>query len=178
MKNDPHQPGQPHAQLEPYDDPEPGSLWFISLAGTIILVALVVAISAINFNTERHEAVVKSADRTHDAEAIVPTSPITAAAYREKSSALDGMLDRGEIGKALYIKSTQQTLLQTWMRYERIDSKDQKQVLVRIPVSEAMKIIAAEYAPKAGPKRAATEGAGDAVAAAAPTLGAEETKTP
>jgi hypothetical protein len=44
------------------DDPEPGSTWFFSLAGIVILVALVVAASVMYFHAETRETDVKVID--------------------------------------------------------------------------------------------------------------------
>jgi len=44
------------------DDPEPGSTWFFSLAGIVILVALVVAGSVMYFHAETRETDVKVID--------------------------------------------------------------------------------------------------------------------
>jgi predicted small secreted protein len=44
------------------DDPEPGSTWFFSLAGIVILVALVVAASVMYFHAETRETDVKVVD--------------------------------------------------------------------------------------------------------------------
>jgi len=47
------------------DDPEPGSTWFFSLAGTVILVALVVAASVMYFHAETSETDVKVVDQAY-----------------------------------------------------------------------------------------------------------------
>jgi hypothetical protein len=44
------------------DDPEPGSTWFFSLAGIVILVALVVAASAMFFHADAREVETKVID--------------------------------------------------------------------------------------------------------------------
>jgi hypothetical protein len=44
------------------DDPEPGSTWFFSLAGIVILVALVVAASVMYFHAETRETDAKVID--------------------------------------------------------------------------------------------------------------------
>ena len=44
------------------DDPEPGSTWFFSLAGIVILVALVVAASAMYFHVDARETETKVID--------------------------------------------------------------------------------------------------------------------
>ena len=44
------------------DDPEPGSTWFFSLAGIVILVALVVAASVMYFHAETRETETKVID--------------------------------------------------------------------------------------------------------------------
>ncbi|MFO0875409.1 MAG: hypothetical protein U0575_15770 [Phycisphaerales bacterium] len=46
--------------LKDHDDPEPGSTWFIGLAGAIVLTALVLGISVLYYgtNTERVDQVV------------------------------------------------------------------------------------------------------------------------
>ena len=44
------------------DDPEPGSTWFFSLAGIVILVALVVAASAMFFHADTRETETKVID--------------------------------------------------------------------------------------------------------------------
>ena len=46
-----------HASVIPgqLDDPEPGSTWFFSLAGIVILVAVVVAASVMYFHVENRE---------------------------------------------------------------------------------------------------------------------------
>jgi hypothetical protein len=44
------------------DDPEPGSTWFFSLAGIVILVSLVVAASVMYFHAETRETEVKVVD--------------------------------------------------------------------------------------------------------------------
>lgn len=46
-----------HSILEPMDDPEPGSTWFISIAGTVVFIALVLALSVLYFSFD--EDVVK-----------------------------------------------------------------------------------------------------------------------
>ena len=47
------------------DDPEPGSTWFFSLAGIVILVALVVAASVMYFHAETSETDVKVVDQAY-----------------------------------------------------------------------------------------------------------------
>ncbi|MFO0828055.1 MAG: hypothetical protein U0572_07880 [Phycisphaerales bacterium] len=42
----------PDTLVEPMDDPEPGSTWFVSLAGTILFVALVLAIAVVYFRAD------------------------------------------------------------------------------------------------------------------------------
>ena len=44
------------------DDPEPGSTWFFSLAGIVILVALVVAASVMYFHVDARETETKVID--------------------------------------------------------------------------------------------------------------------
>ena len=53
-----------HASVIPgqLDDPEPGSTWFFSLAGIVILVALVVAASVMYFHVENREVEEKVVD--------------------------------------------------------------------------------------------------------------------
>ena len=53
-----------HASVIPgqLDDPEPGSTWFFSLAGIVILVALVVAASAMYFHADARETETKVID--------------------------------------------------------------------------------------------------------------------
>jgi len=53
-----------HASVIPgqLDDPEPGSTWFFSLAGIVILVALVVAASVMYFHVENREVDEKVVD--------------------------------------------------------------------------------------------------------------------
>ena len=47
------------------DDPEPGSTWFFSLAGIVILVALVVAASVMYFHAETRETDAKVVDQAY-----------------------------------------------------------------------------------------------------------------
>jgi len=145
------QPIDPHhlPQLEPLDDPEPGSTWFVSLAGVIILVALVIAISAVNFNTERDEFATKVVERSVDVAAMAPKAPVDAEAFRDLERSLAESHDDGSLGMADYTRLSQGLLLNTWMRYPWEDSKGTTQQLIRIPITEAMRRVAEEYAAKA-----------------------------
>jgi hypothetical protein len=57
-----------HVSLIPgqLDDPEPGSTWFFSLAGIVILVALVVAASVMYFRAETGEVDAKVIDQGYE----------------------------------------------------------------------------------------------------------------
>jgi hypothetical protein len=57
-----------HVSLIPgqLDDPEPGSTWFFSLAGIVILVALVVAASVMYFRAETGEVDTKVIDQGYE----------------------------------------------------------------------------------------------------------------
>lgn len=179
MSHAPNTSGSANAQLEPFDDPEPGSTWFISLAGVIVLVALVIAISAVAFRAEHKEFEVKVVDRSAGALPVIPAAPLDASAVRTLSREIDQRRDEGVLSAATYTKLSQGLQLNAWMRYPWEDSKGQTQQLIRIPVAEAMKIVAQEYAGKGGAKRVATapEAVGTApVSAPAPT--AREGATP
>lgn len=154
-------------QLEPFDDPEPGSTWFVSLAGVIVLIALIVAISALNFNTERDEHRVKVLDAGAAAAALVPAGPLDGQSVRAVQESLAALHNEGGISRADYSKLTQGVLLNAWMRYPWEDSKGQTQQRIRIPISAAMAIVADEYARKA-PARPVASGDREP-AAVAPT---------
>lgn len=42
-----------HSILEPMDDPEPGSTWFVSIAGVVLFIATVLAISVLYFEVDQ-----------------------------------------------------------------------------------------------------------------------------
>lgn len=147
MSHSAHQPSVP-SQLEPFDDPEPGSTWFVSLAGVVVLVALVIFISAVAFRTEQHEFERKVVDRTTRAAPVLPPQMLDAASARALEREVAQCRDDGLIGRAEYTKVSQGILLQSWMRYPWEDSKGGTRQLIRIPVTEAMKIVAKEYEPK------------------------------
>jgi len=140
------------SQLEPFDDPEPGSTWFLSLAGVVILIALVVAISALNFNTERNEFTVKVIDAAAGASSLAPTKPVDAEAFAQIERTLAERAAEGGMSRAEFTKLSQGLRLNAWMRYPWEDTKGQTQQLIRIPITEAMKLVADEYAAKASPR--------------------------
>ncbi|MBM4112120.1 MAG: hypothetical protein FJ253_01915 [Phycisphaerae bacterium] len=142
-------------QLEPFDDPEPGSTWFVSLAGVVILVALVIFISAVTFRTEHHEFDRKVVDRSLGAAPAIPTAPLDAASARTLERDLSLKRDEGLIGLAEYNKLSQGVILNSWMRYPWEDAKGATKQLIRIPITEAMSIVAKEYEAKPGAKRVA-----------------------
>jgi len=144
----PTNPSNPLPQLEPFDDPEPGSTWFVSLGGVIVLIALVVAISALNFNTENAEFGAKVVNLDDDALALMPKSPVDAEAFRQLQRTFTERADEGRLGRADYAKLSQGLALNAWMRYPWEDAKGETKQLIRIPVTEAMKMVAAEYAVK------------------------------
>lgn len=152
VSNAPHHPTNSLTQLEPFDDPEPGSTWFLSLAGIVVLIALVVAISALNFNTERSEYGVKVVDANVDAASLLPKSPVDAEAFRQLERTFNERAADGSLGRAEFAKLSQGLLLRTWMRYPWEDSKGQAQQLIRIPITEAMKAVAQEFAAKSPSK--------------------------
>lgn len=75
-----------HASVIPgqLDDPEPGSTWFFSLAGIVILVALVVAASVMYFHVENREVDEKVVDPAY------ARLEATRAAWREQLGSYQG----------------------------------------------------------------------------------------
>lgn len=146
------------SQLEPFDDPEPGSTWFVSLAGVVILVALVIAISAVAFNWERREFQAKVVDRAVGVLPVIPAAPLDASGVRTLMREIDRRRDDGLLSPAEYARLSQGLLLNSWARYPWEDARGQTQQLIRIPVTEAMKIVAQEYAPKGAARPVAAAG--------------------
>lgn len=173
MSHAPHSPSVT-AQLEPYDDPEPGSTWFVSLAGVIILVALIIFIAAVAFRAEHTEFQRKVVDRSVGAIPVIPPGALDASSARALERSIVQRRDDGLIGRAEFAKLSQGVMLQSWMRYPWEDAKGGTRQLIRIPITEAMSIVAKEYEAKVPAKKVAA--AVPAPSADAPTASAADMK--
>ncbi|MBX3354662.1 MAG: hypothetical protein KF724_03070 [Phycisphaeraceae bacterium] len=166
MSHPPSTTSQSLTQLEPFDDPEPGWTWFFSLAGVIVLIALVVAIAALNFNIERKEFKAKVLDASAGIAALIPAGPLDAAGVRSVQAALDKVHVEGRLSPAEYARLSQGLLLNSWMRYPWINAEEKTETLVRIPIAEAMKLVSEEYSSSG--KRSMASNADSAERIAAP----------
>ncbi|HMN94848.1 MAG TPA: hypothetical protein PKC43_01085 [Phycisphaerales bacterium] len=102
-----------------HDDPEPGSTWFVGLAGAIVLTALVLAISVLYFS-----------------------------AVEEKLERVVGEVPALELER---LRVSQQQLVAEFGRYTFVDGAGAESTRLRMPVSDAMRLIVERGALPAGP---------------------------
>lgn len=117
------EPINPHAIA--HDDPEPGSTWFVSLAGAVVFTALVLALSVLYYGVQ--------GDR------------------------VDAVVVREAPAEFTSLRHAQLAQTVEYGRYTLKDAQNRDVAHIRIPVSEAMKLIVAEGGFASGD--AAAEGA-------------------
>lgn len=141
-------PAHVRSQLMPFDDPEPGSTWLVSLASIILLVVLVILVSVVFFRADHHEVTVKVVDAGQGQVPPAPSQPLDAKSFDALQRDLRGKLDEGIITNAQFSQASQRLELATYMKFSWPDAKGVPQPRLRIPVTRAMEAMVAESGPK------------------------------